>query len=248
MMYDGLNDMSVPSYIKSLSVESRRRWIAIYETVFAHTGDDVRALLAANTWLRRMTEKQLADEAQVEASLENPQKELIVARATNRSTLKFSVDTSKGFIKRTDSGEEYIVAMLQDVYGDSDGETWSADVLQKFADQINSGSVIIGDIDHEEYDEILDSSVSDTEVKQKLSQKKGIAKGVQAVFENGKLWVKALIDKRYKRLLQEQAKGVSLEAIVTRDDEGKIADGEILGFTFAVDEAPANKRTAIMAI
>lgn len=247
MMFDGLTDVEhLPEYVRKQPSEMRQRWIAIYETVFASTGDTTRALLAANVWLRSRVMKQLAEESLAQNPPESPTKELVAARSSRR-ILKFSVDTTKEFIKRSDSGEEYIVAMLQDVYGDSDGMRWSAELLQKFADQINSGKVIVGDVDHEEWDRVLDTATTDGEITARLSEKRGIAKSVQASFEDGKLWVKALIDKRYKKLLKEQAKGLSLEAVVTRNDNGSVVDGEILGFTFIVDDVPANPRTAIVA-
>lgn len=211
-----------------MSPETKARWESIYKKMLAQHGNVMKAKLAANIWLKKHMQTQMT------------------ARSIKvRNIVRFTVDTSQPeFIKRSDSGEEYIIAMLEDVYGDVDGVLWTPDVLQKFADHINAGNQIVGDIDHEEYDKILSAAMSDEEVEALLAQKKGIAKGVKAVFEDGKLWMKALIDKRYKKALQ--GKNLSLEAVVTRDDEGRVVDGKILGFTFIVNDTAANPRTTFV--
>ena len=58
------------------------------------------------------------------------------------------------------------------------------------------------------------------------------------------MWVRAIIDKRYKKII-EKANGVSLEAIVSRDANGNVTDGDLLGFTFAVNQRPVNPRAVI---
>jgi hypothetical protein len=246
MMFDGLTDVEhLPAYVRSQPSEVRQRWIAIYETVFANTGDATRAMLASNVWLRSRLMKKLADEALAESIPEEPAKEVVASRSSRR-ILKFDVDTSKEFIKRSDSGEEYITAILQDVYGDNDGRMWPESLLWKFANQMNSGSVIIGDIDHEEWDEARASSITEEEFEKKLSKKKGIAKGVRATVEDGKLYAKILIDKRYTKLLKEKSKGLSIEAVVESDESGRVVDGKLLGFTFMLNENPANVRATIV--
>lgn len=222
---------SLPAYVQKLSPASTEKWQTIFDIAQTRTGSEESAMIVANSWLQRHMSS------------------CAVARSKKvRDIVRFTVDTTAPeFIKRTDSGEEYLVAVLQDVYGDSDGMRWSPEILQEFADQVNSGAQVIGDIDHAEYDEILSSACTEEEVLARFSQKKGIARAVQAVVENGKLWIKALIDKRYKKMLQERARGLSLEAVVTKDDEGKAMKGKLLGWTFSVNESPANPRTAIVA-
>jgi hypothetical protein len=218
----------IPSYVKKLSKESQEKWASVYNH-FAPRGDEV-AFIAANSWLQKHMSTHLA-----------------ACSVKVRSVVHFDIDTtSPEFIKRTDSGEEYITAVLQDVYGDKDGVRWTPEILQRFADQINNGPALIGDIDHAEYDKILSAAMTDAEVETMFRQKKGIAKSVKAIFENGRLFIKALIDKRYKKVLQEQANGLSLEAVVTKDEDGRVTDGKLLGWTFTVKEDAANPRTTII--
>jgi hypothetical protein len=212
----------IPKYVRDSGHADG--WSQVYSSLLPSRGD-AYASLAANVWLRGEVSKEL------------------IARSTRvRETIKFTINPEGEFVKRTDSGEEYITAVLQDVYGDKDGISWSEDVLKKFAQQINANP-IIGDVDHEEYDRVLSAAMTDDQVRGMLKGKRGIAKTVEAVFQNGKLWIKALIDKRYRRTI-ERTKGLSLEAVVTRNGNS-IVDGDILGFTFAVNDDPANPRAVI---
>jgi hypothetical protein len=219
----------IPHYLKRASDETQQKYRAVYDR-FASRGEMV-AKLAADTWLKNHV---------------IAQREYVASRNENRITVRFVVDTSKEFIKRSDSGEEYILAMLQDVHGDVDGFRWEPEWLQSFADQINRGEGVVGDIDHVEYDRLMSKAFTDEQVEAMLRSKKGIAKAVQAVFENGQLWVKAQIDKRYKKALQ--GRNVSLEAVFDKDEGGRVVDAKLLGWTFIVDDpaGAANLRTAVV--
>lgn len=213
----------IPEYVRKAGPVAEQGWQHIQEQYGPGTAE---ADLASNVWFRNHLEA------------------FVAQTKSARTVIKFNLVETEEFIKRTDSGEEYINFMLQDVYGDNDGRKWSIGALEKFAAKVNSEG-IIGDVDHLAYDEILDSSISNATAKALIKNKAGIAKGVRAIVEDGKLWVRALIDKRYKRLIQN-AKGVSLEAVISEQDEnGTIVDAELLGFTFAVDGTPANPRAII---
>jgi hypothetical protein len=214
--------MNPPGYVTKLGVE--QQWTSVYHQ-YENQGSEV-AFIAANSWLNNHLSTFTAQSKQV------------------RDVVKFRVELGEDFIKRTDDGEEYITAVLQDVFGDADGVQWTPEVLVKFAEEINRNG-IVGDIDHSEYDRILSDALTDEQVRAMLSQKGGIAKAVRAVFQDGKLFIKALIDKRYKKQIQE-AKGLSLEAVVTKDLTGRVTDGNILGFTFAVNSEPANPRAVVV--
>ena len=69
---------------------------------------------------------------------------------------------------------------------------------------------------------------------------------VQAAYSQGKLWVRAIVDKRYKKII-ERAKGVSAEAFCTWDESETVAlDGELLGFTFNVNTTPADYQAGVV--
>lgn len=221
---------NLPSYVKSRSKEVQSKWIAIFNSVYEKDGEE-KAFALANSWLKRQV------------------KEKVVAGRTEGtlSRVTFTIDKSQ-LIKRTDAGEEYIAAVLSDdlpylVNGQT--EQIPVSVLQKWADQINSNLPAI-DADHELFESALAKGLSDNQIADILKTKKGIAKAVKAVVDNGKLWIRVLTDKRYRTRIEE-AQGLSIEAFVSKDEKGNVYDGNLLGITFAIDNAPANPRTGIMA-
>ena len=211
--------MIMPKYVENRSPEVRNTWSSIATSVAEREGFDA-GYLAANVWLRGQVREQVT-----------------LARAGKHiERVSFLVDDSTEFISRGEDGEDYIRFTLSESTPDKTGLTIPEHILKKWADWINTHQDAIGDFDHAEYDKIMANAVSDSEVKELFKQKKGIAKAIRAVYEDGKLWVKAQIDKRYSARLNElkQKKGVSLEASLIRDENGSIIDGDLLGFTFTL--------------
>jgi hypothetical protein len=214
--------MKLPTYVESKPEFIKRGWTEVYNSSSQH-GEEI-ALIAAHGWLTR----------------QKAEPEFI-----KRSMVHFEIDTSQGFIKRSlDDNEDYITLILNGTEPHKDGMQFSEAMLQKWADYINKNP-IIGDVDHSEYDKLLSSALSDDDVKTYLKSKRGIAKSVKAVFEKGKLWVRALIDKRYKKLIEE-SKGVSVEAIVKKENNVAV-DGDLLGFTFNILTTPADSLAGVVA-
>jgi hypothetical protein len=177
--------------------------------------------------------------------LKQSEKAEFIAKSKQFRKVEFQLDNSTGdFIKKDANGDEYVDFVLTDNLPDSDGETYTPELLQRWAKEINEGKLLVGDIDHEEYDNILQTTVDKESIMQKLLNKKGIAKTVKAIYEKGKLWVKAVIDKRYKNMIRK-ANGVSLEAFVFDAENNVAKDGELLGFTFMVSDKQANPRAII---
>ena len=225
-----INSENLPSYIKKLSDDIKAKWVTIFNSVYEKEGEKI-ALIAANKWLQRGIKK-----TSVEGKSDN-------ALFIERITLELG---DKQLIKQTADGEEYVDFVMTDTGADTEGNKYPESLIKRWTDKINSGESFIGDIDHKEYDEILiNSSTVDEAAELIKNTKKGIAKTVKAYFDKGRMWVRAIIDKRYKKII-ERAKGVSLEAIVSRNLNGEITDGDLLGFTFAVDQRPKNPRAVIV--
>jgi len=219
-----VNVPDLPGYLENLDNATKAKWYTIYRSTAEEEGDDI-ALLAANLWLQRQT------------ATANPEPVL--------ERVKFDLDaTQPELITRSENGQEYISFKLADVFEDKFGVALNADILRNWADKINSGAELKGDIDHEEYDRLIALGLSEEEIKEQLVGKNGLATAVQAVFEKGKLWVRALIDKRYKKAIGK-AKGVSMEALITRAEDGQVIDGDLLGWTFAVNDTPGVHGTEI---
>lgn len=229
MPYSGVDDTKLPSYIKNKPEVIRAKWIAIFNSVYRKEGEEI-AFITANKWLKRHLKK-VSVEAQT-------------TKAPLLETIVFELNGEQ-LIKQTSDGEEYIDFVLVDDKPDKKGNKYPDSLLQKWAELINNGETFVGDIDHAEYDKIVSMATSPERAAELIrNTKKGIAKTLKAVYEKGKLWVRAIIDKRYKKQI-ENARGVSLEAVVSRDDNKQIVDGSLLGFTFAVNQDPVNPRAVI---
>lgn len=213
---------NLPTYVENKPKHIIKRWVEIFNEILDGQGEEA-AYIAANGWLMRELER--------------------MDKYHKRATLKFEVSDTQ-FIKRTADGDDYVSFKLADTQRDSFGVELTEDVLKQWAEYINSGNPLVGDIDHEYYDQVLSGMLSDEETMEMIRNKKGIAKGVQAIYEKGKLWVKALIDKRYRKTL-EKAKGVSLEALIQKDENNKITGAELMGFTFGVKHDPVISGTEL---
>lgn len=220
-----LSSSNLPSYIKNKPDHIKMQWISIFNAIYKDKGEET-AFMVANGWLKRHLKKK--------------------ATMIKRSIVRFDVDrTSPEFIKRDNSGEDYISFVLSDTQPHYDGKIFTESLLKKWVDSINSGQTITGDFDHEYYDRLQQSGISDEQVRVELKQKKGIAKSIKAFYENGKMWIKALIDKRYKKLVEKASNGVSAEALCTFDGNEAV-DGELLGFTFNLATQPAIQGAGVM--
>lgn len=213
---------NLPAYVENKPKHIIKRWVSIFNEVYDREGEEA-AFIAANGWLKRELER--------------------MSKYHKRAVLKFETSETQ-FIKRTADGDEYVSFKLADTQSDAFGVELTDDVLKQWADYINQGNPLVGDIDHEYYDQVLSGMLSDEETIDMIRNKKGIAKGVQAIFDKGKLWVKALIDKRYKKVI-EKAKGVSLEALIQKNDDNKVTGAELMGFTFGVNHDPVISGTEL---
>ena len=209
----------LPIYVQNKSHEVQKTW----QQVNRIAGGGSNGIIVANNWLQRHRAKTFI----------------------KRSIVEFEFVEDGDFIKRDDSGEEYMTFKLKSST-DSDGVKWSTKLLQKWTDLINSGKSIIGDIDHKLYDSLLDSSTDTDFIKRMISNKTGIAKTVKAIFEDGIMYIRTFIDKRYKKLIQK-ARGLSVEAFIEeRAEDGTITDADLLGFTFNVNTTPADPEAGVL--
>jgi len=221
MTYKGYSDEALPSYVKNRSTAVRQKWVAISNAAEAKYGPQ-KATLISNTWLKNQ----------------------VVPQKSTRTIIRLEADNAKHFVQRDANGDEYVSFILSSLLPHKDGKQFSEATLKKWAEHINNNP-IIGDVDHALYYKLADAGVSDDTIINLLKSKRGIAKSVKAVYEKGKLWVRAIIDKRYKRLI-EKSKGVSVETVcdLTSHDE---KDWEMLGFTFNVNTEPADYSAGVVA-
>lgn len=174
-----------------------------------------------------------------------------VAKAFMPDIYTFDLEMKDDFIMKSEDGNYYMEGVLADIYTDSQGWKFSEEGLKDFAEQINSGQ-IIGGITHKEYQDLLMkySHLPNEEfIAKALSERKGILKTVKAIYEKGKLWIKAIIDKRYLKQIKK-FKRMSIEAFVPHKYQDKInkvyKKGRVLGF--ALDNRAINRRAEIVKV
>jgi hypothetical protein len=217
-----------PEYVKKLGDNVTKKWTAAYTASLPY--GEGPAFFAANQFLQN-----------------NLIQESIIARTkdiTPVETFTISLDSSEQIISRTEDGDEVISFKLADVFEDKFGVKIPEEILQSWADAINSGKTLLGDVDHDYLNQLATKGLSLQEIKTAMNQKPGIAKTVKAVLDKGRLWVQAVLDKRYKKIV-EKSKGVSLEAHIRRDAQGNVVDGSLLGFTFGIKKDPVIEGTGI---
>ena len=171
-----------------------------------------------------------------------PKKELL-KRSVEKVSFKLD---DKILIKRSADGEEFITAVLATDDVNLDGKKFSPELLKSWADSINSGNTLVGDVDHQMWDRVVAENLDPNTVKAIMKDKKGIAKAVKAVYEKGKLFVRLVFDKRYRRQIMN-SKGLSLEAYVDTREDGLVEGGDLFGFTFGVNTPMAVPNTGVLA-
>ena len=174
-----------------------------------------------------------------------------VAKGMSRNLYVFNMKVSEDiFIKKADDGVYYLEATLSDTDVDGQGKRFTAEALEDYANQINTFGVS-GNITHKSWDDftVSNSHLSEEEfIKKARSERKGIFKTIKAVFKEGKLWIKALIDKRYMNHVKKFNR-VSIEALVPtryQNNNEYQKGGVVLGF--ALDNNPINPRAIAQVV
>ncbi len=173
-----------------------------------------------------------------------------VAKGLAKELLSFKMDmTQEVFITKADNGDHFLEAVLSDDMKDSQGKRFTTKALKSYADQINTHG-ISGFITHADWDsfKMKWSHLSpEAFVAKARSERKGILKTIKAVFEKGKLWIKAIIDKRYLKQVKKFNR-LSIEAYVpSKNQVGDTYDGGY-ALGFAMDNNAINRRAIVANI
>ena len=158
----------------------------------------------------------------------------IIGQSFEAKLHSFKLNPNKEqLISYSEQGEIVIEAVLADDQLSTDGKLFTSEALISMANKINKQGIALPDIEHKIYNKLLSESNSIEDFKSKLKQEKGIFKKIKAFFVNGKLLIKAWLDKRYSKVTQDY-KSLSIEAAGTCTDENPntYIDAEPLSFTF----------------
>lgn len=140
------------------------------------------------------------------------------------------------FITNSVDGDIVLNATLSSVdqwvdsMGNGIGLSYTEECLKDFESQINTNGLTLPDIDHKEFDLILSQFSDPQDIMSEIAKRKGLLRNIQAKYNEGKLYIQAKLDKRYKNFA-DHYKSLSLEALAKREG-GKYTGGKILGFTF----------------
>lgn len=146
-----------------------------------------------------------------------------------------SIMTSEPELKvvmNSETEEIILDAVLADTDKNTDGDFFTEEELRSIETQINTFGSTLPDVDHEKLNSLVKKYGNNYDaIVAELKREKGIFKNIKAVFEKGKLWIQAVLDKRYKNHT-EKFKGLSIESLAKRDSSGRLKNPKYLGFTF----------------
>lgn len=145
------------------------------------------------------------------------------------------VPSGSELIVNEENGDITIDAVLADnkEFTNPSGQKrfFSIEDLQSLANQINEEGSTNPLTGHDEvYKLVMKYGYNYEAIKRELGKNRGFIKNIKAVVEKGKLWIRALLDKRYKNHIQK-FKGVSLEAFSTPVGN-RLTNPRHLGFIF----------------
>lgn len=113
----------------------------------------------------------------------------------------------------------------------SDGRWYGIEELQEIADQINTQGMTFPDTEHLVLNEAAKKHMSIDEVMNAVREQKGIFTKIKAAVKDGKLWIRAWLDKRYQKIVQKY-KYLSIEATGRPDAAGRLRKPRAFGLTF----------------
>jgi hypothetical protein len=198
--------MKLPEYVKNKPEPIQKKWTNLY-TEYAKEGEAI-GLGVANKWLSNY-------------------KPVVV------ENFVFSADKEQ-LTARSIGGVEYYDFLLADNRYDNYGTKYSETFLKELAEMINNGDIGDGDFNHDTLNKLIEAGYTKDSLKEKFkSLKQGVAKAIKAIYENGKLYLRTLIDPAYKERVQN-AKGISIEGSFVREGDTFVG-GKILGFSIIDD-------------
>jgi hypothetical protein len=137
------------------------------------------------------------------------------------------------FVSNSETGEIELNAVLATTEPrHDDGKYFTEVELQEIADQINAEGSGLPDEEHRVL-EAVKARVGNNPalIREELKKEKGIFKSIKAIVEKGKLWIKALLDKRYKNHVNKYT-SLSIEATATHAGNGRLVKPKYVSFTF----------------
>ncbi len=127
---------------------------------------------------------------------------------------------------------------------------FSEEALKDLELQINTHGSSMPDVDHEHLNTLVNQFGDNYEmIMNAMPKQKGLIKSIKAVYKEGKLWIKGVLDSRYKKIMKN-VKGMSIEALTEGlySDNKTIKSAKYLGFTFAINHTPKISGAQVTAV
>lgn len=162
--------------------------------------------------------------------------EVFVANNTDfipEELFTFRIDpTDEVLISNDENGDVIIDGVLATTEKrSSDGRWYGIEELHEIANQINSNGMSLPDTEHLVLNSEARKHMSIDEVIEAVKAQKGIFTKIKAAVKDGKLWIRAWLDKRYQKIVQTY-KALSIEATGRPDATGRLRKPRVFGFTF----------------
>lgn len=143
------------------------------------------------------------------------------------------MDKAETSIVMNSKTEEIIMnAVLADMSTNTEGKRFTELELNQLSDQINLYGSTLPDVDHEKLIELCKTYGNNPElIGKELRKEKGVFTSIKSAVKEGRLWIQAVLDKRYKNHI-ERFKNLSIEVAGNTDSEGIIRNPSYWGFTF----------------
>lgn len=155
---------------------------------------------------------------------------------TAPSLFVFDLSPMEGheLIVNAEDDEIIVEGILASMQPNKKGKWFTLDALEALARQINEGGSTLPDVEHAVMASLREKFVPQHRLPENITKEKGMFNKIKAAVKDGKLWIKAWLDKKYQEII-ELYKFLSIEALGMSNEEGGIeADDYLkyLGFTF----------------
>jgi hypothetical protein len=145
----------------------------------------------------------------------------------------FNLNNVDSRIIMNSENEEFVMeAVLANTEKNTENKYFTVEELNDISNQINLLGSTLPDVDHEKLNALVAKYGNDYEkIRKELVSEKGIFKTIKSMVKDGKLWIQAQLDKRYKNHADKFSK-LSIEALADSDKKGRLHNPKYLGFTF----------------
>lgn len=145
-------------------------------------------------------------------------------------------------VMNSETEEVVLEAVLASTDPNTEGKFFTEEDLAVIDEQINMYGSTLPDVDHEHLKAIVRKVGNHPElIRAEIKKSKGVFKTIKSVLRDGKLWIQAFLDKRYKNHVGKFTQ-LSIEALADSDGSNRLKNPNYLGFSFTNNGKIGNAR------